>query len=240
MEVTYNCWHGCHKKSEGCLNCYVFRRDRSINVDSNIIYKTRSFDMPIRKDRKGNYKYPSRTLFDLCFSSDFFIEEADNWRKDVLDMIRLRSDCFFFCITKRPERIARCIPDIGEYHNLIIYCTMENQKRFDERAPIYLDLDLKVKGIAIEPMLERIDMSSYIDRIDFVTVGGESGPDARILDFEWVKDIKRQCDEKNVEFSFHQTGARIIVDNKLYNIPRNKQHSQARKAFKNSDILSLF
>ena len=240
MEVTYNCWHGCHKKSEGCLNCYVFRRDRSINVDSNIIYKTRSFDMPIRKDRKGNYKYPSRTLFDLCFSSDFFIEEADIWRKDVLGMIRQRRDCHFFCITKRPERIDECIDNLKDYPNLTIYCTMENQKRFDERAPIYLSLDLRVKGIAIEPMLEGIDMSKYIDRIDVVTVGGESGYNARIIDFEWVKDIKKQCDVHNVRFNFHQTGARILVNNKLYNIPRNKQHSQAKKAFRKSDILSLF
>lgn len=233
MEITYNCWHGCHRKSEGCLNCYVYRRDKSIGVDSNIIYKTKSFDMPLRKDRKGNYKYPKGTLFDMCFSSDFFIEEADKWRDDVLEMIRIRSDCHFFCITKRPERISKCIDNLKDYHNLTIYCTMENQKRFDERAPIYLGLDLSVKGIAIEPMLERIDMSEYIDLIDKVTVGGESGPDARILDFDWAKDIKKQCDEHDVEFTFHQTGARILVDNKLYNIPRNKQHSQARIAFKN-------
>ena len=233
MEITYNCWHGCHRKSEGCLNCYVYRRDESIGVDSNIIYKTKSFDMPLRKDRKGNYKYPKGTLFDMCFSSDFFIEEADIWRKDVLEMIRIRSDCHFFCITKRPERISKCIDNLKDYHNLTIYCTMENQKRFDERAPIYLNLDLRVKGRAIEPMLEKIDMSRYIDLIDAVTVGGESGTDARILDFDWVKDIKKQCDEHDVKFNFHQTGARILVDNKLYNIPRNKQHSQAKKAFKN-------
>lgn len=232
MGIIYNCWHGCHKKSEGCLNCYVYRRDMQIGKDSNIIYKTRSFDLPVRKNRDGSYKYEANTDFDMCFSSDFFIEEADQWRNEVLEMIRIRSDCSFFCITKRPERIRECIPDLKEYDNLQIYCTMENQKRFDERAPIYLGLDLKVKGVMIEPMLERIDMSRYIDKIDMVSVGGESGSNARILDFEWVKDIREQCKKAHVHFSFHQTGARIIVDNRLYNIPRDKQHSQARLAFK--------
>ena len=232
MEVTYNCWHGCHKKSEGCLHCYVYRRDDSIGKDASKVYKTSSFDMPIKKDRKGQYKYPSGTEFMMCFSSDFFIEEADEWRKDVLDMISIREDCTFFCITKRPERIIECIPNISEYNNLYVYCTMENQNRFDERAPIYLNLPLISKGVMIEPMLEKIDVSKYLDKIDVISIGGESGENARPLNFEWVKEIREQCKKENIEFNFHQTGAKLIVDNKLYNIPRNKQHSQANKAFK--------
>lgn len=232
MEVTYNCWHGCHKKSEGCMHCYVHRRDDSIGKNADIVYKTLSFDMPIRKDSKGNYKYPSGTEFMMCFSSDFFIEEADEWRKDILDMIEKRNDCIFFCITKRPERILECIPNIDEYKNLYIYCTMENQKRFDERAPIYLNLPLIKKGVMIEPMLEYVDISKYLDKIDAVSVGGESGEDARILDFRWVKQIHEICKKASIEFNFHQTGAKLLVDNKLYDIPRKFQHSQAKKAFK--------
>ena len=233
MEITYNCWHGCHKKSEGCAHCYVYRRDESIGKDSNIVYKTKAFDMPIQKNRKGEYKYPSGTSFSMCFSSDFFIEEADVWRKDLLEMIKTRSDCRFMCITKRPERIMECIKDLETYNNLIIYCTMENQKRFDERAPIYLNLPLKVKGIMIEPMLEYVDIKGYEDKIDIISVGGESGMDARIIDFEWVKKTREVCIKNKIGFDFHQTGAKLKVNGKLYNIPRNMQHSQARKAFKN-------
>ena len=232
MEITYNCWHGCHKKSEGCLHCYVYRRDESIGKDSSIVYRTRSFDLPVRKNRKGEYRYPSGTVFAMCFSSDFFIEEADEWREEVLSMIAERSDCHFFCITKRPERILTCIHDLKKYPNLEICCTMENQKRFDERAPVYLSLGLNKKTVIIEPMLERIDLSRYIGQIDEVSVGGESGDDARIIDFEWVKDIREQCKKAQVGFVFHQTGANILVNGKLYHIPRNRQHQQARAAFK--------
>lgn len=214
------------------MHCYVYRRDESIGKDASMVYKTKAFDMPIRKDKNGNYKYPSGTTFNMCFSSDFFIEEADLWRKDVLDMIKQRTDCEFFCITKRPERILECIPDIESYENIKIYCTMENQIRLNERAPIYLNLPLKYKGIMIEPILENIDLSAYIDKIDIVSVGGESGDDARICDFKWVENIRKQCLDAGVIFDYHQTGAKLLVNNKLYEIPRDKQLSQAKLAFK--------
>ncbi len=231
MKVTWNCWHGCHKKSEGCMHCYMYRFDELSGRDSNIVYKTKSFSLPVKKDRKGNYKYPSGTMFYTCFSSDFFLKEADEWRKDALEIIRERSDCTFYLITKRPERIAECM-DVEDYPNLKIACTMENQKRFNERAPIYLRLPLQEKEIMIEPMLEDVDLREYISLIDRVSVGGESGDQARTLDFEWVKHVRKQCLENGVDFHFHQTGEKLLVNGKLYTIERRFQHSQAAKAFR--------
>jgi len=232
-EYSYNCWHGCHKKSEGCLNCYVYRYDERHGKDANEVYKTKIFDLPIRKKKDGLYKCPKGSFFYLCFSSDFFLEDADEYRLEVLEMIKERSDCTFFCLTKRPERIEKCLKDISLYPNLIIYCTMENQVRFDERAPIYLNLPLEHKGIAIAPMLSAIDMSKYdLCDVEEINCDGESGPNARPLNFDWVKDVRRQCKEKGYPFSFRQTGARLIVDNKLYKIERKYQFSQAAKAFK--------
>jgi protein gp37 len=230
MEVIYNCWHGCHKKSEGCLNCYVFRRDESIGKDTNVVTKTASFALPVRRKRDGSYKYPSGTLFMMCFSSDFFLEEADEWREDVLSFIGERSDCRFYCITKRPERIK--LIDVREYPNLTICCTCENQKRLEERMPYYLPLELYRKEIILEPMLEEMDLAPYINDLDAVSLGGESGDNARPLNFDWVRKIARQCREAGIPFHFHQTGANLIKDGKLYRIPRNLQHSQAAKAMK--------
>ena len=133
----WNLWHGCHKKSEGCQHCYVFWRDAEYEKDSNVVTKTSSFNLPIRRDRSGNWKVPSGTLMWTCFTSDFFIEEADKWREEAWLMIRRRSDLHFFMITKRPERILQCLPeDWGDgYENVTICCTMENQRRVDERLP---------------------------------------------------------------------------------------------------------
>ena len=92
---------------------------------------------------------------------------------------------------------------------------------------------MEYHGIMIEPMLEEIDLDKYdLSNVDQISIGGESGPNARVLDFNWVKKIHDYCKKNKIDFYFHQTGAKIIVDNKLYNIPRNKQHSQAYKAFK--------
>lgn len=232
MEISWNLWHGCHKKSEGCKNCYVYRRDESIGKDSNSVYKTKSFNLPISKDRKGNYKYPSGTVFDTCFSSDFFLEDADIWRQDALDIIKERSDCLFFLITKRPERILK-VMDPKDYPNLHIACTMENQKRVDERFPIYMNIDMDYHGLMFEPMLEEIDLDKFdLSKVDQISVGGESGENARVVNFDWIKKLHDLCKVKGISFYFHQTGANILVNNKLYKIPRYKQHSQAQKAFK--------
>ena len=56
MSTTWNLWHGCKKVSAGCQHCYVYRRDAEFGKDSSIVTKTKAFDLPIRKDRKGNYK----------------------------------------------------------------------------------------------------------------------------------------------------------------------------------------
>ena len=66
--------------------------------------------------------------------------------------------------------------------------------------------------------------------IGAVSVGGESGPDARVCDYAWVLNVHMQCVEYSVPFSFHQTGARLKKGDKIYEIPREHQHEQARKA----------
>jgi hypothetical protein len=81
------------------------------------------------------------------------------------------------------------------------------------------------------PLLGPLDIAQYLDgEIEEVSVGGESGAEARWCDFGWVLDIRRQCVEKGVPFCFHQTGAHFIKDGRRYNIPRDHQKSQARKA----------
>ena len=66
--------------------------------------------------------------------------------------------------------------------------------------------------------------------IESVSAGGESGPDARPCDYQWVLDLHQQCVTADIGFYYHQTGARLIKDGKIYNIPRKLQHQQAWKA----------
>jgi len=230
----WNLWHGCHKFSEGCRHCYVYRGDSKRDIDSNTVTKTKNFDLPIQKKRNGEYKIPSGTLVYTCFTSDFFLEDADLWRAEAWKMIRERSELRFLWITKRIDRFYNCIPcDWGEgYDNVTICCTIENQDRADYRLPIYQSLPIKHKIIICEPLLERIDLRPYNigSWVEQVVAGGESGYDARPCDFDWVMELHNVCKENNVAFWFKQTGAKFIKDGRSYNIARQFQHSQARKA----------
>lgn len=93
---------------------------------------------------------------------------------------------------------------------------------------------MRHKSIMIEPMLTAVDLTQYFStypgQIEAVSVGGESGPEARPCDYAWVLSVHKQCIENGASFSYHQTGARLIKDGKEYLIPREYQHSQARKA----------
>jgi len=231
--LTWNPWHGCQKLSEGCRNCYVYRIDEAHGRDASAVYRTADFDLPVRKDRHGAYKIPSGQTVYTCFSSDFFLDKADCWRGQAWEMIRRRSDVSFFIVTKRIDRFMACIPpDWGMgYENAHICCTAENQRMADYRLPVFLGLPIRRKSIICEPLLGRIDLSSYLSAdIESVGAGGESGPGARVCDYAWVLGLRDQCAAKGVAFSFHQTGANFVKDGRAYRISRNQQHAQAKRA----------
>lgn len=232
--MMWNLWHGCHKLSTGCKHCYVYRGDARREVDSSVVVRTKNFDLPLRKKRNGEFKIPSGTFVYTCFTSDFFVEDADKWRAEAWEMIRCRSDLHFMMITKRIDRFSDCLPDDwGDgYDNVTICCTVENQACADYRLPIYKRAPIKHKIIICEPLLERIDLSTYAvgEWIEQIVAGGESGYEARPCDFEWVMDLRRICVENKVEFWFKQTGSKFVKDGKTYNVKRQFQHSQARKA----------
>ncbi|WP_165043668.1 DUF5131 family protein [Dysgonomonas sp. ZJ709] len=231
--ALWNPWHGCHKLSVGCRLCYVYRGDAKRGIDSSIVTQTKTFDLPTRKNRKGEYKIVSGTEVATCFTSDFFVEDADIWRQEAWQMIRERSDLTFLMITKRIDRFHLCLPDDwGDgYENVTICCTVENQDRADYRLPIYLNAPIKHKIIICEPILESIDLTSYLDAsIEQVVVGGESGNGATTCNYDWVLTLRNLCAERKISFWFKQTGAKFMKDGQLYNIRRHFQHSQARKA----------
>lgn len=232
--MMWNLWHGCHKLSAGCKHCYVYRGDAKRDVDSSVVVQTKNFDLPLRKKRNGEFKIAPGTLVYTCFTSDFFVEDADQWRTEAWEMIHQRSDLQFLMITKRIDRVADCLPTDWKdgYDNVTICCTVENQACADYRLPIYRAVPIKHKIIICEPLLEKIDLSSYHigEWIEQVVAGGESGYEARPCNFDWVMELRNICVENKVSFWFKQTGANFIMDGKVYTIKRQFQHAQARKA----------
>ena len=234
MHDIWNPWHGCVKCSEGCENCYMYCLDRRRDKNGADIYLTANARYPLSKDRKGRYKIQSGEQISVCMTSDFFLEQADQWRGEAWDIMRMRSDVIFYLLTKRPQRVADCLPaDWGDgWDNIFFNVTCENQKRADERMPILLELPFKHKGVQVAPMLGPVTLAKYLDsgQIEQVICGGENYDGMRPCNFDWVKSLREECATRDITFCFVETGTVFIKDGKKY-ILKGKR-LQTQQAFK--------
>lgn len=189
-------WKGCNKLSEGCDNCYI----NCPHGFEDLLYKF-NFN-----------RVKSGEVVTCCLLSDFFLTEADHLRPTVWHYIKKHSDIIFLIITKRIKRFKQCIPpDWGTgYDNVIIAVTTENQRRADERLPYFLTLPIKHKWITCSPLLEKIDISTYLKtgKIEHVEATGERDCEkvARKTHYDWVKNISDQCKEYDVRFTMQYLG----------------------------------
>ena len=227
----WNPWRGCHKFSEGCTFCYIHKGDAKRGVNTENIVKTEKFYAPVEKKKNGEYKMKSGTVY-LCFSSDFLIPEADEWRNECWKMIKERSDLHFIFLTKRIERLEKCLSeDWGDgYDNVTVGCTVENQKRANERLPLFCSLPIKHRNIICQPMLSPMKLEPYLGFTELVVAGGESDRFGRELDFAWVLDLREQCIRKNVSFEFRQCATHFVKDGVRYQLQVKDLCSQAKKA----------
>ena len=228
--IIWNPWHGCHKISEGCEHCYMYFLDRKRGVDTSIVTRTANFNLPVRCDRRGNYKLrPGMQLY-VGLSTDFFVEEADAWRPEVWAMMRTRSDIAFRILTKRAHRIKDCLPpDWGEgYQNVMLSVTCENQRNADARLPLLLDIPARHKGFMAAPLIGAIDASRYLalGQIEEVLCGGENYDGSRPCHYEGVAERSHQCREADVTCNFIETGSVFVKDGRTYCIPSKEVQSR--------------
>jgi len=200
---TWNPWQGCKKVSEGCQNCYMFRdMIRYGNNPNLIIRSTTTFDAPLK------WKEPAKVF--VCSWSDFFIEEADGWRGEAWEIIRKTPHLTYQILTKRPERMQKCMPDdwgMG-WPNVWLGVTVENQDAV-RRVALLKQVPAKVHFISCEPLLSEIDLYSYTTCLEWVIAGGESGPKARPAHPDWVRNLLSMCGYLDIPFFFKQWGAYI-------------------------------
>ena len=188
------------------------------------VYKTKTgFRYPLSKDRKKQYKIQSGEMLSVCMTSDFFLEEADEWRDEAWNIMRERCDVVFLLLTKRPERIRKCLPeDWGDgWENIFLNVTCETQ---------LLELPFKHKGVYCAPLLEAITIGKYLDsgQIEQVACGGENYGGARPCDFDWIKALREECASRDITFCFMETGTTFIKDGREYKIESKRlQNLQA-------------
>ena len=229
MHDIWNPWHGCRKIAAGCRNCYMYTLDRRRGMDGSVIFKTKNFDYPLQRERNGQFKIRPGELIRVCMTSDFFLEEADQWRAEAFALMAQRPDVKFYLLTKRADRMRSCLPDNYPpvFPNLIFNVSAENQQAADARIPYLLDLPCEHKGVMCAPLLGPVNLRPYLaaGQIEQVITGGENYDNPRPCDFAWVQDLSAQCAAAGVKFTFIETGSIFIKDGKQYSIPNKRMQS---------------
>lgn len=152
-----------------------------------------------------------RVIF-TCSWSDFFIEAADVWRNEAWDIINRTPWHTYQILTKRPERIVKCLPDNwnGGYENVWLGVSIESQE-YIWRKEVLLEVPAHVRFISAEPLLGPIEFES-LEGISWVITGGESGPMARPMSLDWVRSIRDKCKASHVAFFHKQNGGRSRLE----------------------------
>lgn len=216
-DATVNFWVGCQKVSPGCKYCYMFR-DMSVHkMDPKDIHRTR----PGTFEEALKWKEPMRVFTNSW--SDFFLKEADEWRDDAWAIIRKTPHITWQILTKRVNRIKKCLPpDWGSgWDNVWIGMSAENQELYDERIPLMDDFPAKVKFISMEPLLGPVHMGLNDNTfIQWVILGGESGNDNgkwlyRPSSMQWYESLIMQCDQAGIPVFMKQLGTHLAKELEL-------------------------
>jgi len=208
IEWTESSWNpvtGCTKVSEGCRNCYAERMARRLKAMGQPNYGNgfkvtchpHTLTLPLK------WKKP-RTIF-VNSMSDLFHEEISLAFLDEIFFTMNEARWHTFqVLTKRAEYMARVAGRFNWTPNIWVGVTVESAKHVD-RMDFLRDVPAAVRFLSLEPLLGPIpDLD--LKGIDWVIVGGESGPGARPMQKEWVLEIRDRCLDADVPFFFKQWG----------------------------------
>jgi protein gp37 len=211
---TFNPWIGCTKVSEACDKCYAEAWDKRglQNVPSRWgphadRTRTKTWGNPIRWQKKAAIDGVRPRVF--CASlADVFDNHRSilpAWRKELWALIRQCPDLDFLMLTKRPQNIARYLPDDwgNGYANVWLGATIENQKAAD-RLEHLTSVPARVRFLSMEPLLSHVDLAEHINGLHWVITGGENDANFRPVDSDWFRSLRDQCRSAGVPFLFKQ------------------------------------
>ena len=228
-DETWNPFRGCTRVSPGCDNCYAISMahrfawgdglTRIRKKDGKVDWSGQVRLIESEISRPLTWRKPRRAF--VCSGSDLFHEQipfADIFK--VFFVMALAEASTFQCLTKRPHRAAAFVrwmslnrvllPGGGwPLPNVWLGVSAEDQQRWDERVPALVRIPAAVRFVSAEPLLGPIDIGDVgCAGLDWLIVGGESGPGARPLEFDWVENLIEQCSLCRIACFVKQLGAR--------------------------------
>ena len=204
-ESTWNPVTGCTKISAGCKHCYAERMAERLRVMGQANYAN-GFDVTLQPhmlEHPLRWKKP-QTIFVNSMSDLFHKDVPVSYVKQVFEVMRRAHWHCFQVLTKRSERLAELDSKLAWAPNIWMGVTVEADC-YTPRIDDLRNTHAHVKFLSLEPLLGPLP-GLNLAGIDWVIVGGESGPRSRPIAEDWVTDIRDQCRRAGVPFFFKQWG----------------------------------
>jgi protein gp37 len=204
-ECTWNPVTGCSKISTGCKHCYAERMALRLQAMGQPNYRNgfhvtihqHMLDLPLRwRNPKKIFVNSMGDIFHQLVPYDFVAESFGVMTKAAQHQFQL--------LTKRSLRLWQLASDLPWPENIWVGVTVETAD-YLERIDHLRQTGAAVKFVSFEPLLGPIP-DINLEGINWVIAGGESGPGARPIEVDWVRNIREQCVEQNVPFFFKQWG----------------------------------
>jgi protein gp37 len=212
IEWTDESWNpvtGCIKVSPGCKHCYAERFAERFRGTRGHPYST-GFDPTPRPERLVQpFRWRSPRMVFVNSMSDLFGEFVkDEYIGQVFEVMRETPQHTYQVLTKRADRMRDWVRKrawVAKAFNIWLGVSVEDRKHGVGRIGVLRQTPAAVRFLSIEPLLEALPPLN-LDGIDWVIVGGESGPGARPMEERWVRDIRNCCQKAGVPFFFKQWG----------------------------------
>ena len=204
-EATWNPLTGCTKISPGCKHCYAERMALRLQAMGQPNYAN-GFNLTLHEDALElplRWKKPQK-IFVNSMSDLFHKDVPDEFIFRTFDVMRRAGWHRFQVLTKRSDRLLELSPHLPWAANIWMGVSIEDRD-YTFRIDHLRRTDAQIKFLSLEPLLGPL-RRLRLTGIDWVIVGGESGPGARPMDPSWVADIRNQCVKSSVPFFFKQWG----------------------------------
>lgn len=204
-DATWNPVTGCSKISAGCANCYAERMAMRLKAMGQSNYLN-GFEVTLHEHM---LEYPllwkkPRTIFVNSMSDLFHESIPEDFIHKVFEVMKRAHWHRFQVLTKRADRLATLDRMLTWPKNVWMGVTIERED-YRHRIELLRNTNAAIKFLSMEPLLSDVPRMN-LSGIDWVIVGGESGPGARPMQKEWVESIQSQCENNSVPFFFKQWG----------------------------------
>lgn len=219
-DSTFNPWWGCQNVSPGCDHCYAEAFNARVKYADGGAWGPHAarrrtsvgyWENPRRWNAKAaefaRKHHRRRRVFCASMADVFDNQVPGAWRADLFHLILETPELDWLLLTKRPQNIGAMLPPDwgGGYANVWLGATTENQEEYDRRWPILESAPAVVRFISYEPALSSLTLEpSNGLPPDWVICGGETGPEARLMDPDWARRMRDQCRDLGATFFMKQ------------------------------------